>query len=141
MQCNIRAIISVPKPVRPFCSDILCENYPLYAATSRFIAHQAFIVYIKRAQMSIVFGIFIKFLQILLHRISEKFLPYYCAIGGWVLKYFISFATGDGVAAAADNYFTDHITSLWLPIILMAVFVGGSVCFLYYAYKSDKGEK
>lgn len=30
----------------------------------------------------------------------------------------------------------------WIMIgFLMAVFVGGSVCFLYYAYKSDKGEK
>ena len=58
-------------------------------------------------------------------------LPYYCAIGGWVLKYFISFATGDGVAAAADNYFTDHITSLWLPIILMAVYVVATAAIVF----------
>lgn len=50
-------------------------------------------------------------------------LPYYCVIGGWVLKYFVSFVTGESTAAAADNYFTNHITSLWVPIILMAVFV------------------
>ena len=58
-------------------------------------------------------------------------LPYYCAIGRWVLKYFISFATGDGVAAAADNYFTDHITSLWLPIILMAVYVVATAVIVF----------
>lgn len=58
-------------------------------------------------------------------------LPYYCAIGGWVLKYFISFATGDGVAAAGDTYFTDHITSLWLPIILMAVFVVATAAIIF----------
>jgi hypothetical protein len=41
-----------------FCSDILCENYPQIAATSRFIAHQAFSFYIKKAYLSIVFGNF-----------------------------------------------------------------------------------
>ena len=50
-------------------------------------------------------------------------LPYYCAIGGWVLKYFITFITGKGVAAAADDYFTGHITSLSTPIILMVIFI------------------
>ncbi len=58
-------------------------------------------------------------------------LPYYCVIGGWVLKYFISFATGDSVAAATDNYFTGHITSLWLPIILMAVFVIATAAIIF----------
>lgn len=51
-------------------------------------------------------------------------LPYYCVIGGWVLKYFISFLTGDGINAAADGYFTDFITSDISPIILMLVFLG-----------------
>jgi len=31
-------------------------------------------------------------------------LPYYCAIGGWVLKYFIAYLTGNGMAAAEDGY-------------------------------------
>lgn len=50
-------------------------------------------------------------------------LPYYCAIGGWVLKYFITFISGQGTAAAADNYFTGHITSLGQPIIFLLVFI------------------
>lgn len=50
-------------------------------------------------------------------------LPYYCAIGGWVLKYFITFISGQGAAAAADDYFTGHITSLGQPIILLLVFI------------------
>lgn len=33
-------------------------------------------------------------------------LPYYCTIGGWVLKYFFTFASGHGTDAAADGYFT-----------------------------------
>ena len=49
-------------------------------------------------------------------------LPYYCAIGGWVLKYLITFATGHGVEAAADNYFTEFITGQWEPIALFLIF-------------------
>lgn len=50
-------------------------------------------------------------------------LPYYCAIGGWVLKYFITFISGQGTAAAADDYFTGHITSLGQPIIFLLIFI------------------
>ncbi|MBR2189042.1 MAG: sodium-dependent transporter, partial [Eubacterium sp.] len=31
-------------------------------------------------------------------------MPYYCAIGGWVLKYFVAFLTGHGAEAAEDTY-------------------------------------
>ena len=37
--------------------------------------------------------------------------PYYCVIGGWVLKYLVDFMTGAGQAAMADGYFTAFITS------------------------------
>lgn len=50
-------------------------------------------------------------------------LPYYCAIGGWVLKYFITFISGQGAAAAADDYFTGHVTSLGQPIVLLLIFI------------------
>lgn len=51
-------------------------------------------------------------------------LPYYCTIGGWVLKYLIAFITGDGRNAAADGYFTGHITSQWSPLVWMFIFLG-----------------
>ena len=50
-------------------------------------------------------------------------LPYYCTIGGWVIKYFITFITGDGVKASADNYFTSFITDTISPLALMVVFL------------------
>jgi len=51
-------------------------------------------------------------------------LPYYCAIGGWVLKYFITFLSGSGAAAAAtDGYFTGFITSSVEPIALMLIYM------------------
>ncbi len=50
-------------------------------------------------------------------------LPYYCAIGGWVLKYFIAYLTGNGMAAAEDGYFTGFITSNIEPLIMMFLFM------------------
>lgn len=50
-------------------------------------------------------------------------LPYYCTIGGWVIKYFITFIIGQGEAAAADNYFTGFITSDVAPIIWFVIFL------------------
>lgn len=50
-------------------------------------------------------------------------LPYYCAIGGWVIKYFTIFATGKGSMAAGDGYFTEYIKGQTEPIIWMGVFL------------------
>lgn len=51
-------------------------------------------------------------------------LPYYCAIGGWVLKYFITFLSESGAAAAAgEGFFTGFITSQTEPVVLMSIFV------------------
>lgn len=51
-------------------------------------------------------------------------LPYYCAIGGWVLKYFITFLSESGAAAAAtDGFFTGFITSQVEPIVLMLIYI------------------
>lgn len=50
-------------------------------------------------------------------------LPYYCAIGGWVLKYFIAYLIGNGAAAAEDGYFTGFITSNIEPLIMMFIFL------------------
>lgn len=63
------------------------------------------------------------FLGIIACLIPVIIMPYYCVIGGWVIKYFIAFLTGDGVAAAQDGYFTGFITSDIEPIILTCVFL------------------
>ncbi len=51
-------------------------------------------------------------------------LPYYCTIGGWVVKYLTVFITGKGGLAAEDGYFTGYITQNVSPVIFMAVFLG-----------------
>ncbi|MBR1897638.1 MAG: sodium-dependent transporter [Oscillospiraceae bacterium] len=53
-------------------------------------------------------------------------LPYYCIIGGWVLKYAIAFLTGQGAAAAQDGYFTGFITDQYQPIIFDIVFLAAT---------------
>lgn len=50
-------------------------------------------------------------------------LPYYCTIGGWVLKYFFTFVTGHGSDAASDGYFTGYIAQQWQPIVWMLIFL------------------
>ncbi|MGN0994102.1 MAG: sodium-dependent transporter [Butyricicoccus sp.] len=36
--------------------------------------------------------------------------PYYCVIGGWVMKYLFEFVTGNGLALAEDSYFGSFIS-------------------------------
>lgn len=51
-------------------------------------------------------------------------LPYYCVIGGWVLKYLTTFAIGDG-SLAADNgdFFGKFIGQAGMPTLFFAIFV------------------
>lgn len=48
--------------------------------------------------------------------------PYYCVIGGWVIKYLTAFAAGKVSHAAADDYFTDFIARPTEPIIFFLLF-------------------
>lgn len=50
-------------------------------------------------------------------------LPYYCAIGGWVLKYMVEFIMGNGMETAADNFFSSFITAEIQPIVYMLIFL------------------
>ena len=50
-------------------------------------------------------------------------MPYYCVIGGWVLKYSLVFITGQGGAAAGDDFFTQFITGYAEPIVYNFAFL------------------
>lgn len=50
-------------------------------------------------------------------------LPYYCTIGGWILKYFWEFINFNDKATVADGYFTGFITSDASPIIFAIIFI------------------
>lgn len=63
-----------------------------------------------------------KKLGILTFCVPMLIMTYYAVIGGWILKYFTVYLTGDFVAAAKDDYFTDFITapsSVWFGLIFM----------------------
>lgn len=59
-------------------------------------------------------------------------LPYYSAIGGWILKYLAAFLTGNApTAAEADSYFGAFITSPVEPVIWFAVFLAATTFVVY----------
>ena len=54
--------------------------------------------------------------------------PYYCVIGGWVIKYFFEFLRGQAARTAEDTFFTNFISVaeggiLGNPLLWFAVFV------------------
>ena len=69
--------------------------------------------------------------------IPQLILPYYCSIGGWVLKYLAVYMTGQGGAAAVDGYFGGFITAQWSPIFWFLLFMGLTTFFVYRGV--DKG--
>ncbi len=48
--------------------------------------------------------------------------PYYCVIGGWVIKYLITFITGQINNAATDEFFTGFITQPVEPLIWFLIY-------------------
>ena len=49
------------------------------------------------------------FLGVLASIVPFIIMPYYCVIGGWVLKYALVFIAGQGASAAGDDFFTTVI--------------------------------
>lgn len=49
--------------------------------------------------------------------------PYYCVIGGWVVKYMVTFLTGQINTAASNTYFTDFIAKPLEPVLWFAIYV------------------
>lgn len=49
--------------------------------------------------------------------------PYYCVIGGWVVKFLGVYASNQGHAATAPDYFSGFISSTAEPVICLAIFL------------------
>lgn len=63
--------------------------------------------------------------------------PYYCVIGGWVMKYLWTYLTFSGNDAVADDYFGGFITAQWSPLMFLVLF--SAMCF-YVVYRGvEKG--
>lgn len=63
-------------------------------------------------------------------------LPYYCAIGGWVLKYFCTFITGNASKTVDDGYFTGFITGNVSPIVYAVIFILATAVVIYLGVES-----
>ena len=64
------------------------------------------------------------FLGYLASAVPVIILPYYCVIGGWVMKYLAGFAVGSGAAMADDAYFNTYIGGTWEPVGWFLLFMG-----------------
>ncbi len=49
--------------------------------------------------------------------------PYYCVIGGWVVKFLGVYISNQGAAACNENYFGNFIGSTGEPILCLAIFL------------------
>lgn len=63
------------------------------------------------------------FVGVLASLIPIIIFPYYSVIGGWVLKYFAVFVSGEMSAAAQDSYFPSFISSTAEPIGWFFLFI------------------
>lgn len=63
-------------------------------------------------------------------------LPYYCVIGGWVLKYTALFISGEGAEAAAQGYFNGFISRFPEPLIWQILFIALSAAIIICGVKN-----
>ena len=59
-------------------------------------------------------------------------LPYYSVIGGWVSKYFATYVTGNGAAAANPGFFGNFVSQTWEPIIWFLLYIAVSVLIVMF---------
>lgn len=71
------------------------------------------------------------FIGVLACLVPVIILPYYCSIGGWVLKYLFAFLTGGGSEAAADGYFTGFISGNRQPVVCLILFLAATAFIVY----------
>ncbi len=102
-------------------------TYILLAITFGFSLMIAEIAIGRKTSLSAIgafrsFGKKFAFIGYLCALVPALILPYYSVIGGWVMKYLTVYLTGDGMAAAQNDYFGNFIASpqtiLWFCIFL-----------------------
>ena len=64
-------------------------------------------------------------------------LPYYSVIGGWVAKYMATFASGNGIMAANDEFFVNFCASWQQGLGWFGLFIG--ITALVVFFEVDKG--
>lgn len=78
-------------------------------------------------------SIFTKLLGIFAAAVPFLIMPYYCIIGGWVLKYCVIFCSGQGSAIAENSgdYFNGFITGYYEPVIFNVIFLAAAAVVIF----------
>ncbi len=58
--------------------------------------------------------------------------PYYSVIGGWVIKYLVTFCSGGGMAAANDYYFGTFAAGTAEPLIYFFIFIAFTALVVWF---------
>ena len=58
--------------------------------------------------------------------------PYYSVIGGWAIKYLVTFCSGGGMAAANDNYFGTFAAGTAEPLIYFFIFIAFTALVVWF---------
>ena len=63
--------------------------------------------------------------------VPAMILPYYCVIGGWVLKFLSVYVTGSASAAVQEGYFDSFIMGQTEPVVWFVVYLALTVFVVY----------
>ena len=105
---------------------LLC--YIILAVTFGFALMTAEIALGRKTRLSAI-GAFsalnkkYRFIGVLAALVPILILPYYSVIGGWVIKYFTVFISGQATQAAEDTYFSEFSGQTDQPIFWFALFM------------------
>ena len=70
------------------------------------------------------------FIGVLASIVPIIIMPYYCVIGGWVIKYAMVYLTGQGSSAAGDDFFGNFISQPTEPIVWLVLFILASMIII-----------
>ena len=73
-----------------------------------------------------------KFLGVISFLIPAIILTYYSVVGGWIVKFFVSYITTDSTTIAKDGYFGSFITSPVAPIVFMFIFLALTAIVVFF---------
>ncbi|MGL4606726.1 MAG: sodium-dependent transporter [Eubacteriaceae bacterium] len=76
------------------------------------------------------------FIGVIASLVAFLILPYYSVIGGWVIKYFMTFLTGNGIASAGNDFFSNYIAQPIEPILWQGLFIGLSMIIVIRGVKN-----
>ncbi len=63
-------------------------------------------------------------------------LPYYCVIGGWVVKYAAVFVTGAGRSAAESGFYSSFISGTFEPVLFQLIFLAAAAAVVMTGVKN-----